>query len=219
MKLKNAIKYLLKTSFVQYIIALMANIYDRLVIFTSKIEYVGYENVKKSDYGLFVHWHRYILLMPFFTYPKKLKIAFLISPNRDGQLISKTAKLAHISTIWGSSGKNMGAQIMRDFKETLKTSYVGITPDGPRGPGFVMKSGCIRLSSESKKPIIPVTYRISRKITLSTWDRFIVPLPFAKVTITFHEPIYVDETENDIEFYAKKLETLLNDHEIETKTQ
>jgi lysophospholipid acyltransferase (LPLAT)-like uncharacterized protein len=37
--------------------------------------------------------------------------------------------------------------------------------------------------------VVPVAYRLSWKITLKSWDRFQVPLPFGRVEIQMGEPL------------------------------
>jgi lysophospholipid acyltransferase (LPLAT)-like uncharacterized protein len=58
-----------------------------------------------------------------------------------------------------------------------------ITPDGPRGPVHVVQPGIIQLAKVSEVPITPVSCLVSRCVRLKSWDRFIVPMPFARCLV------------------------------------
>src|SRR5206468_3474041 len=66
-----------------------------------------------------------------------------------------------------------------------------ITPDGPRGPAEVVQPGVITLAKVSGIPITPVSCSVSRCIRLKSWDRFIIPLPFARCHVFVGKPIEV----------------------------
>ena len=78
-------------------------------------------------------------------------------------------------------------------------SDVAITPDGPRGPYYVVQPGVLALAQLTGLPIVPVSYHASWKKTLRSWDRFQVPLPFARCEITFGEPVRIPRNATDIE--------------------
>ena len=59
--------------------------------------------------------------------------------------------------------------------------------------------------------IIPMTYSATRKITLKSWDRFIIPLPFSQIYLAFGDPFVVpsDSSAREIATYRQHLESTL----------
>ena len=65
-----------------------------------------------------------------------------------------------------------------------------IAADGPKGPRYVFKPGALLLAQLSQRPILPMSYCASRAWRIS-WDRFVIPKPFARVVIALGEPVFV----------------------------
>ncbi len=63
-----------------------------------------------------------------------------------------------------------------------------------RGPAFEAKSGIVVLARRSGSPIVPITAAFGRSLELKkAWDRFRIPFPFARATVTYGEPILVSK--------------------------
>jgi lysophospholipid acyltransferase (LPLAT)-like uncharacterized protein len=86
-----------------------------------------------------------------------------------------------------------------------------ITPDGPRGPREVVKPGLVRLASLTGLPVLPVASASRRPWVLRSWDGFRVPRPFARVWISYGEPVYVPAglDEAGVESWRQLLEEAL----------
>ena len=82
---------------------------------------------------------------------------------------------------------------------------IGITPDGPRGPLHRVQPGIVKLAQLTGVPIIPVHLDYSHAIQFKTWDEFLLPLPFAKVTIIFDKPHHIPRRMTEDEFEQKRL--------------
>jgi len=66
------------------------------------------------------------------------------------------------------------------------------TIDGPRGPRYIAKPGPVMLARKTGCPIIVFHIGVDRGKTFeSTWDHFLLPMPFARTVILFSPPIYV----------------------------
>src|SRR5690606_17424343 len=63
-----------------------------------------------------------------------------------------------------------------------------ITPDGPRGPAGVAQGGVLLASARAAAPIVPMRSEVSSAWRLGSWDRFMVPKPFARVRVTYGDP-------------------------------
>jgi len=69
--------------------------------------------------------------------------------------------------------------------------HVVITPDGPRGPPRVAALGVAQLAARSGAPVLPCAAQTSRRWTLPSWDRMVLPLPWGRGVIVCGDPILV----------------------------
>lgn len=137
----------------------------------------------------------------------------LISAHRDGELISNTVKHLGIDAAVGSSSRG-GAGAFRNLIKNLKAGiWVGITPDGPRGPRMRATDGVVTLARLSGAPIVPLAYGISNGKVLGSWDRFLLALPFSSGVMIYGEPIHVgrDADTEGLDAVRLLLEERLND--------
>ena len=102
---------------------------------------------------------------------------------------------------------------MRDYYQSLVKDNVSpvITPDGPRGPRFKFKPGAILLAQMSGRPMLPMAYAASRA-WLIKWDKFVIPVPLARIVIAIGAPRYVPRVTD-----AAGMEQLQADMEVELK--
>ena len=120
-----------------------------------------------------------------------LKLGFLISPSVDGELPAMIARQLGAQVIRGSSTRT-GARALRDYYNLLVRDQVSpvITPDGPRGPRFKFKPGALLLAQIAGRPLLPMAFAASRAWLVS-WDKFVIPWPFARIVIAIGAPVSV----------------------------
>jgi hypothetical protein len=172
----------------------------------------------KSERTIFVFWHNRIFLMPYlfrkFWHPLgRTKVAVLISRSKDGQKLADVLQHFELACVRGSSSRG-GMAALREMKRLVSEGYdIGITPDGPRGPCYVMQPGPISLAQITGMPIIPVSYTVNWKFTLKSWDRFIIPLPFGRCDVRIGEPVRVssDADESGMEQVRLQVQRTLID--------
>ncbi len=135
----------------------------------------------------------------------------LISPSRDGEVLSKIVNKFGVLTQRGSSSKNPVASIIALKSSLIDNNIVALAVDGPRGPRHEAKAGVILLSKHARSRVVPVTINSNKKIVFKSWDKTELPLPFAKVIITFGTSFLVDAEadKDDIEKNRKNLEEIL----------
>jgi lysophospholipid acyltransferase (LPLAT)-like uncharacterized protein len=119
--------------------------------------------------------------------------AVAISRSRDGDLIAAALRgLGFGESTRGSSSQG-GASALRGLMRQIEAGQtVSVLVDGPRGPARVSKTGIVALARLTGLPIQPVAFSARPAIRLGSWDRGLVPLPFARVVCAFGEPIVVD---------------------------
>jgi lysophospholipid acyltransferase (LPLAT)-like uncharacterized protein len=99
----------------------------------------------------------------------------------------------------GSSSRR-GAQALLELASWAERGYdLAVTPDGPRGPCYVVQEGVMALAQVTGLPIVPYSCRVGWKLRLKSWDRFQIPLPFSHCEMTFGEPIRVPRRATDAE--------------------
>jgi lysophospholipid acyltransferase (LPLAT)-like uncharacterized protein len=138
-------------------------------------------------------WHeRLPLMVALWRHAEPLvgrrRMHVLISRHTDGRIISALIRRFRVNVVHGSSARNGqergGAAGLRQMLERLAAGeYVAITPDGPRGPRRQAAGGIAQLAAISGVPVLPCAAQTTRRRTLSSWDRMVVPLPFARGVI------------------------------------
>jgi hypothetical protein len=161
------------------------------------------------------YWHQHQLYCGKYLVEQRalgLTAGWLISPSVDGELGAMLVRRFGAAVIRGSS-THTGARALRDYYQALVKDGISpvITPDGPKGPRFKFKPGAILLAQMSGRPILPMAYAASRA-WLVKWDKFVIPMPWARVAIALGPPRYVPRS-ND----GAALEVLQGEMERELK--
>jgi len=135
-------------------------------------------------------------MMISFSWLIKKRVNILASGHSDGRFGAIVGKYFNLRNI-AVSKKNKNL-ILRTILNILnENSYIGITPDGPRGPKEQASEGIIRIAKKSNIPIIPVGFWSSKNFKLNSWDSFLITLPFSKCSFVWNDPIEIPEDLND----------------------
>ena len=151
-------------------------------------------------------WHNRLLLLPFAIHrfiPQRQGAA-LISASRDGAWLAKLVHRFGFSVVRGSSSRK-GAAAMLQLADLIASGHdVVITPDGPRGPVYRPGGGIILLAQKTRARIVPLNLEYSRCWRLPSWDKFILPRPFARVRFILGSSHDVRPTSNEAEFEGER---------------
>jgi lysophospholipid acyltransferase (LPLAT)-like uncharacterized protein len=138
---------------------------------------------------IFCTWHNRLALSMKLYYAFGLRnhkvagLAGLVSASRDGAFLTAILERFGVQPVRGSSSRR-GAQALLELATWAERGYdLAITPDGPRGPRYVVQDGAMSLAQITGLPIVPASYRLQWKIQLKSWDRFQIPLPFSRCEI------------------------------------
>lgn len=163
------------------------------------------------------YWHQHHVFCTWYMknlIKQGLKIGFLISPSVDGEIPERLARAWGGEVIRGSTTR-AGAQAMRDmFNLVVKQKISPVTTsDGPQGPVHVFKLGDILLSQFTQAPLLPLAYACSNGWKLNSWDKFIIPKPFARIAITIGKPVMIAKgiLPEDLEPQRLQMENALKD--------
>lgn len=135
---------------------------------------------------LYSLWHGSQLPLLFTHRNQGLKV--LVSQSRDGGIVAALLHSFGYGTVRGSSSRG-GAQAVSDLCAALQHSSCAITPDGPRGPREVPKDGLFTVAERTGVPVKAIGAAAWPALRLSSWDRFLVPLPFCRVAVAEGVPI------------------------------
>jgi lysophospholipid acyltransferase (LPLAT)-like uncharacterized protein len=152
-------------------------------------------------------WHNRLLIFPLVLrrFLPNRPGAALISASRDGDLLADAIRRFGYDVVRGSSSR-LGASAILQLTEVLASGRdVVITPDGPRGPVYELGPGIIFLAQKSGAAVLPMNLEFSHCWRLGSWDRFIVPRPFAKVRVLVSQPHRVGVTTTPEEFETERL--------------
>ena len=157
----------------------------------------GYFSDAPQEKIVFAIWHNRLALA-LILYQRYVarrdrqhRLVALVSASKDGGLLTGIFELFKVQPVRGSSSRR-GAQALRELVSWGKRGHdLAITPDGPRGPCYVVQEGVISTAQMTGLPIVPVTYHLNWKIRVKSWDRFQIPLPFAVCTVTIGQALRV----------------------------
>ncbi len=122
--------------------------------------------------------------------PRKRPVAALVSWSQDGDWQTGVLRTLRVTALRGSSSRG-GSEGLRRIVRALKRGQdAAFAVDGPRGPRGRAKAGAARAALLAGARLIPVAGAASRRWVLGhAWDRFEVPLPFARVAVVVGEPL------------------------------
>lgn len=177
------------------------------------------EQAEREDGGfIYAFWHGQLLLASLVHDGKPT--AAMISRHGDGELIARVVGGRSIRAVRGSTTRG-GPAAFRDMIDLVRTGWtrLAITPDGPRGPRHVVQSGIVRLSELTGFPIIPAGLAARPVHQLSSWDGFLVPLPFARVRVHYGQPIRIPKGADDTvrETTRRNVEAAMRELSIEAQ--
>ena len=141
---------------------------------------------------IFSLWHGHLL--PLLWHHRRQGVVILISEHHDGELVARAAESLGYGLIRGSSTRGADRALISLVRELNSGHEVAITPDGPRGPAETFAPGALVAAQRSDSFILPVAASADRAWRLRSWDRFVIPKPFARVTIAYATPTKVTAT-------------------------
>jgi len=131
-------------------------------------------------------------MLPLLYHHRDEGVSVLISEHRDGELIARVAESLGFRTVRGSTSRGASRALVGLARELATGHDVAITPDGPRGPARSFAPGALIAAQRASAPVIGVGVSATAAWRLRTWDGFIIPKPFARVTIAYSDPVQLD---------------------------
>ncbi|MBC7980332.1 MAG: lysophospholipid acyltransferase family protein [Armatimonadetes bacterium] len=157
---------------------------------------------------IFALWHNRIFTMPPIwrkTGGKNRSTVVLTSASKDGSTLATAMAMFGLGAIRGSSSRRAVAALIGMKKAILAGHDVCVTPDGPKGPRYIVQPGLIKISQATSAAIIPIHIQYSSAWQLKTWDQFVIPKPFSTVKVTFDQPQIISKNLSPEDFETERV--------------
>jgi lysophospholipid acyltransferase (LPLAT)-like uncharacterized protein len=144
---------------------------------------------------------------------RDLGAAIPVSRSRDGDRIEAVLRrLGYGPSPRGSSSLGGHAALAGAIRSAHEGRMIGVLCDGPRGPARRCKPGVLAIARASGLPLYPVGVAARPALTFPSWDRTVLPLPFARVVFTGGAPLHIppEATREDLETLRQHLERELD---------
>jgi lysophospholipid acyltransferase (LPLAT)-like uncharacterized protein len=145
---------------------------------------------------IYAVWHGRILIVPWLNARFRRtdgarRVRVLASRSRDGELVAAFVRRFGMEVVRGSSSRG-GALALRALARAVQAGQdVAVVPDGPRGPSCRAHAGIVSLAATTGAPIVPLGVAARPARRLRSWDRFMVPAPFARCAVVFGPAVRV----------------------------
>lgn len=139
---------------------------------------------------VFTLWHGELL--PLIYFHRGQRVAILVSEHSDGEIIARIARNLGYTTVRGSTSRGAARALLGLTRVLEEGSDLAITPDGPRGPAKSFATGALVVAHRTGAPVIGASAVVDRAWRFKSWDRFLVPKPFARVRVAYADAFQVE---------------------------
>ncbi|MBL9214829.1 MAG: DUF374 domain-containing protein [Opitutaceae bacterium] len=165
-----------------WLLALLVRTWGRTLRFEADPETL--QRLTYSDQpAAVVLWHNRLFLSAeiFRRYRTRRRLFGLVSASKDGAWLAAFYRMIGLHPVRGSSSQ-FGREAARTLIEVMRDGNdIGITPDGPRGPLYVVEPGVLVVTRRLKAPMVLLGAEFTRARRLRSWDRFYIPWPFSRI--------------------------------------
>lgn len=206
-----------KPTLKHYLLIFPLYVVMRLLMMTVRLKYKPYVRQACSSAPRFlgIAWHRHIfsLALGNMVLRPNLEIAGLVSASKDAAFLVAFFKFVGIRSVRGSHERR-GREAILDLADLIKsgTSDAFITPDGPRGPSCVAKKGFLVVAEKADSRILAIRFKAHNYITIPSWDKLIIPLPFSRVDMDLMDFANVAELKSQAEKAGKTPEDFVTEY-------
>ena len=131
-------------------------------------------------------------------------ITGMVSRSRDGERLAGVLTRLGYAVVRGSSSRGGVAALLEG---TRGEGSVALAVDGPRGPAGVAKPGAAFIASRRHHPLVCVRADCAWALRVPSWDRFMVPLPFARIGVRYR---VLDVEGLEVEALTRRVEGALD---------
>lgn len=155
--------------------------------------------VERHDRAVALLWHQEVFTVAY-NY-RRYHGHTLVSVSDFGEVIAKMLRLCNFTIVRGGSGsrsrKRAVLPTLIEHMQTHPRVIYGLTVDGSRGPVYHLKSGGVVIAQACRAPVVAVRTFYTRAVTLPTWDRAQIPLPFTRRVTLASGPYWIAPDADD----------------------
>ena len=183
---------------------------SRLLFATCRVRVHGAENLERCEaqakpfVGVF--WHYSVFTAVELIRGRGRGWGAMVSASQDGEFIARILARQGVVPVRGSRNRG-GLSALKGLIGLLRQGCnAAIVADGSRGPARIMQAGAILLAGKSAAPILPMVVAADRYWAFRSWDRTLLPKPFARLDLWYGEPMTVPERPGTEEIERCRLE-------------
>lgn len=206
MAVKNGFLYKILLAVVPWLYAGLS----RMLFATCRVRVHGAENLEqceaqgKTFVGVF--WHYSVFTAVELIRGRGRGWAAMVSASQDAEFVARILARQGVETVRGSRNRG-GLSALKGLIGLIRKGYnAAIVGDGSRGPARVMQAGAILLAGKSAAPILPMAVAADRYWAFRSWDRTLLPKPFARLDLWYGESMTVPEKAGAEEIERCRLE-------------
>lgn len=146
---------------------------------------------------IFTFWHNRLFYMTYFFTVRYVwrghKVVVFSSYSKDGEIMAGLESSLGAAVVRGSTSKGAIEGLISLYRKAISGYSPVITPDGPKGPKYEVQDGLLFLAKKTGFPVIPISYTADKVYRFKSWDRFMMPLPFAHIKVIYGQPIIASD--------------------------
>ena len=150
-------------------------------------------------------WHRGLFCAAYRF--RDLGAVIPVSRSRDGdRVVAVLDRLGFGPAPRGSSSSGAAAVLSGLIRAAQAGHHLGVLCDGPRGPARQAKPGALAAARATGLAIHPLGIAARPALEFGSWDRALLPLPFARVALLWGGPFGVPRDASREEIEALRVE-------------
>ena len=171
-------------------------LYMRLVHLTGRIDIESADDVIRTgrEHGTvaLALLHQDLFCCPYLF--RGLGVTTVASAGDAGDIITAILEHCGFHVLRGGTSSRLSRRLAV-FDELVEQTrkperrIVAVTPDGSRGPAGAVQPGIALLASRTGARVYAAKIHASRALYMPTWDRQMIPLPFARIRLTVEGPV------------------------------
>lgn len=182
-------------------VALFMFLNARLTLRTSSVREVG-PGAGYSGAAVYVNWHKYV---PFLCiHHGQHRRWLLMSSAPYLEPIAMWCRWMGLTVVRGAPGDRSRESLGRLIGALRAGNSVVLAADGPAGPGFRAKTGCVEVARAASVPVISVACRSKKgKANAKRWDQMYQVGRFDQIEVWYENPVHLCPEEDDMAALAR----------------
>ena len=150
-----------------------------------------------GERAVYAFWHEALVLVPLLARRvcPVVRPTVMLSWHRDAEIAAQAVRQLGVRVVRGSTTRGRVGALRGLLLAHARGDDLVLVPDGPRGPRRRAQEGVVQIAARTQLPVVAIGAAVRQGRRLASWDRMLVPFPFARVTLVLSEPIPVDRAE------------------------